>query len=279
MVQGTSGKNTGWAQASLFPVILAIFVIWTLCLVSSLTGLIGEGHPAYISLSGVFSAAPIRTNNYFFPWGTPKFDAAFFIIFIVAYLVSTIESIGDYNAVNEIATESLSDLEPKTVNSGILTEGIGCAISTIFGGLPTTSYSENVGLIGITGVASRLVVLVAGVILILGGILPTIGQLLATIPGPVMGGLYCVLFGMISGIGLRYAAKADLGNMRNVTIMGFALFFGFAVPSAFTSNEAKEALKLFFGNGLYDVVIGIASSNMAVTALVGLLLDNVVPKK
>lgn len=271
----TDGKRS-WT--SIYPVVLAVGLLWIGCAVLSLLGVLSNNHAAYIDLSTIAAGSPIKTSGYIFPWGVPKFEASYIVIFMIAYLVSTIESIGDYNAVNDIAKEQPETLEAETVNRGITSEGVGCFIAGLLGANPTTSYGENIGVIGITGVASRLVVMAAGGILIVAGLLPIFGTLLASIPAPIMGGLYCVLFGMIAGVGLRYAVRADLNSMRNVSVMGFALFFGFAVPSVFASPDAKSAALALFGSGMGDVLLGVVTSNMAITAISALLLDNILRK-
>lgn len=260
-----------------FPVILAVGIMWSVCLIASVTGLIHAGQAGHVDLSQVFASAPLKLTAYVFPWGIPKFDASFLLIFAIAYLVSTVESIGDYNAINEISRPEGIDsvLDDKTVNRGVMAEGFGCFIASLLGSNPTTSYSENIGVIGITGVASRKVIIVASAILFIAGLLPVVGAVLATIPEPIMGGLYCVLFGMITGVGLRYAAKANLTSMRNVSIMGFAIFIGFAIPSVFASPAAAEAVVSSLGQGVANALLGIVTSNMAMTALSALLLDQI----
>ena len=263
---------------SVFPVVLAIGVLWVGCAAGSLFGLIQESSAAFVNLTNVASSNPIKLSNYIFPWGMPQFDLSFLLIFIIAYLVSTVESIGDYNAVNDIARRDPEELAPETVNKGIMAEGFGCFFAGLMGANPTTSYGENIGVIGITGVASRVVVMVAAGLLLVAGLLPVVGALLASIPTPVMGGLYCVLFGMIAGIGLRYAVKADLSSMRNVSIMGFSIFFGFAIPSVFASAELKAATIELMGSGFGDVFLGVVTSNMDITAFSALFWDLLLAK-
>ena len=78
--------------------------------------------------------------------------------------------------------------------------------------------------------------------LIIGGILPIVGRFLASIPAPIMGGLYVVLFGMILGVGLRYTAKSDLNSLRNVAIVGASILLGLALPSALANPEIKDSV-------------------------------------
>ena len=110
-------------------------------------------------------------------------------------------------------------------------QGIGCALTSLLGGFSSTSYSENVGLIGLTKVGSRFVVQIAAVILILLGLFGKFGALAASIPSPIVGGLYCALFGLISAVGVKELMKADLNVDRNLFIAGFSLFMGLSFRS------------------------------------------------
>lgn len=248
---------------ALFPILLAIIVAYVLAII------LGE-----VSFDAVRNAPWIRLpwgpGGWILPWGMPKFEVGFFLIILAGYLASIIESYGDYHSIN-----TASDGPPltnKQISRGIGMEGLGCFVGALFGGLASTSYTENIGLVGLTKVASRYVVNVAVVILILMGIIGKFGGLVATIPGAIVGGLYCTLFGMIASIGISNSAKADLGSMRNQMIMGFILFMGLSLPYYFsTAGIAFEPM------WLSNIVVSIGSTGMAVTAILGLILDNVIP--
>ena len=170
---------------------------------------------------------------------------------------------------------------------------MGCALTGVFGGFASTSYSENIGLIGLTKVGSRWVVQVGGVILILLGIFGKFGGFAAAIPGPVVGGLYCALFGLIAAVGVQQLARADLGSDRNLFISGFSLFMGLSVPAYFAARASAEGLQAGQTLALYTpsaegflasmpadlagIVGAIGSTGMAVAAIFGILLDNLVP--
>ena len=117
----------------------------------------------------------------------------------------------------------------------------------------TTSYSENIGAIGVTKVGSRRVIQVGGLIMILFGLLSKFGALFVTIPEPIVGGLFCVMFGMVSSVGLSNLQFVNMNSTRNLFILGFSIFFGLALSkwvgnhdSAFAvDKEASESLKSF----------------------------------
>ncbi|MCP3962215.1 MAG: xanthine permease [bacterium] len=277
----------------LFPILTAVVAVTTLCFILSKTGVFAAGHPSHVNLEAVNESQWVRLapGELFFPWGWPKFSFAFFLAVLAGYLASMIESIGDYHAVSYMA--GAGDPTSKQLSRGIGSEGIGCFLTGVFGGFASTSYSENIGLIGLTKVASRHVVQVGGVILILLGIFGKFGGFAAAIPGPVVGGLYCALFGLIAAIGVQQLAKADLSSDRNLFIAGFSLFMGLSVPAYFAARGSVDAigpgqmLALYtptveghlgwMGDKLAGIVTSIGSTGMAVAAICGIVLDNLVP--
>ena len=124
------------------------------------------------------------------------------------------------------------------------------------GGFSSTSYSENIGLIGLTKVASRFVVQIGAVILILLGLFGKFGALAAAIPQPVVGGLYCAMFGLIAAVGVRQFARADLNSDRNLFIGGFALFMGLSVPFYFSDFSTGPADVAWMPKAARDIVSG-----------------------
>ncbi len=277
----------------LFPILTAVAVVTTLCFVLSKLGIFPAGHPSHINLESVHEAQWIRLSpsELFFPWGWPKFHLGFFLAVLAGYLASIIESVGDYHAVSYMA--GAGDPSSKQLNRGIGSEGIGCFLTGVLGGFASTSYSENIGLIGLTKVASRWVVQIGGVILILLGIFGKFGGLAAAIPGSVVGGLYCALFGLIAAIGVQTLAKADLNSDRNLFIAGFSLFMGLSMPAYFAARGSVEGLLpgqmlalylpsveghlVWMGSTVSGIVTAIGSTGMAVAAFFGILLDNLVP--
>ncbi len=283
----------------LFPILLAIVIVVTLCWILTITGIFPEGHPSRVNLSAVESASWVRLSpgEIFFPWGLPRFDITFIIAVLAGYLASMVESFGDYHACSHMAGGG--DPTPKRISRGIGFEGVGCALTGVFGGFSSTSYSENIGVVGITRVGSRYVVQIAAVILILLGLFGKFGAFGAAIPGPVVGGLYCALFGLIAAVGVQQLAKADLHSDRNLFIAGFSLFMGLSVPAYFNSvtgdaiasadpgsilatyTPTAEPLLAWIeaemGSGARGILFAIGANGMAVAALLGLFLDNIIP--
>ena len=194
---------------------------------------------------------------------------------LAGYLASMIESFGDYHACSQLA--GAGDPTPEQISRGIGFEGVGCALTGVFGGFSSTSYSENIGLVGLTKVGSRYVVQLGAVMLILLGLFGKFGALAAAIPKPVVGGLYCTMFGLISAVGVRQFAKADLSSDRNLFVGGFALFMGLSVPFYFSDYGAGKADVAWMYETPRNLLIALGSTGMAVAAILGILLDNVIP--
>lgn len=263
----------------LFPILLAILISAGVCAVMTLSGMIESSHPAYLQTDQIAAAKWIRANpaEVVLPWGMPKFHVGFTLAVLAGYLASMIESFGDYHACSNMAGGG--NPTEKQLSRGIGCEGVGCAITGLLGGFSSTSYSENIGLVGITKVGSRFVVQIAAVILILLGLFGKFGALAAAIPQPIVGGLYCALFGLISAVGIRELAKADLNMDRNLFVAGFSLFMGLSIPAYFGSDAGKAALESIgtVSTGLRDVVSSVGTAGMAVAAIIGLVLDNTLP--
>ena len=259
----------------LFPMLSAIVLVVSSCWLLGKQGLISADNAAKVDLSAFDSAEWLRTTNVFFPWGFPEWSLSALVAVLAGYLASMIESFGDYHACKHMAGGG----EPTEdeISRGIGFEGVGCALTGVFGGFSSTSYSENIGLVGLTKVGSRYVVQLAGLLLILLGLFGKFGALAAAIPKPVVGGLYCTMFGLISAVGVRQFAKADLNSNRNLFIGGFALYMGLSVPFYFGAGGTGQADVAWMPEALRGVVVALGSTGMAVAAVLGILLDNLVP--
>lgn len=259
----------------LFPMLAAILISVGVCGGLSVAGVFPVGSAGYLDLSAVEQSPWMRWNDLIFPWGLPEFAISATVAVLAGYLASMIESFGDYHACKQMAGGG--DPTPQEISRGIGFEGIACSITGLLGGFSSTSYSENVGLIGLTKVGSRRVVQVAACILILLGIFGKFGACAAAIPKPVVGGLYCVLFGLISAVGVRQFAKADLSSDRNLLIGGFALFMGLSVPFYFSQFSTGPQDVKWMPQSIQGLVIALGSTGMAVAAVIGLILDNSIP--
>jgi uracil-xanthine permease len=258
---------------NIFAILAAIAIAYIVCLVGSITGVFPEGHAAHIDLASVAAAKWLRADV-IIPWGIPKFDPAAIGSIAAGFLCVMIESIGDYHSCAFAA--GADDPTEDQVSRGIGAEGLNCALSGIFGSVGTTSYTENIGLIGLTGVASRYVVRVGAVILLLISFLGKLGALIATMPSPVIGGAYITLFGTIGALGIQNLMRADMGSQRNVLIVGFAFLMSQGLPVWVESN-AELFRESFLGDALGSTIWAILKTPMAVAALCAIACDSLIP--
>ena len=271
----------------LFPILLGIVGAWLVAWVLTTTGTFPEGHPAHVSTANL-NAAPWLFVPTPFQWGWPVFGAAAIVGMLAGFMASIVESVGDYYACARLSGAKIPDA--KVVNRGIGMEGVGCLIAGIFGtGNGTTSYSENIGAIGLTRVGSRRVVQVGALLMIGFAVVGKFGALFTTIPDPIVGGMYCTMFGMIAAVGLSNLQFVDLNSARNLFILGFAFFMGLSVPHYV--GESPIAFEVPWLTSIIDTLCRIelepqwlakiaqtvCSTGMAVGAVVALLLDNTIP--
>jgi len=275
-----------YVKIQMFSILISILLAWVIAAALTLSGIIGGACAInlytleHMVKTGYYVRPPIP-----FPWGPPKFVPAFTLGMLAGYLASMVESIGDYHSVCR-----MSEAPPPTekmISKGLGAEGLGCLIGGIFGAMAgTTSYSENIGAIGLTRVASRIVFQVGGVIILfLGGILYVWGAFMATMPFPIVAGMYFATFGLIAAVGISLLSIADLKSARNLFIVGLASFAGLAVPYIMDNpNWAGVTGAQLVQNAfppewqwLAQIIIIILRTGMAVAAIIGIILDNVLP--
>ncbi|ERG91306.1 MAG: xanthine permease [Haloquadratum walsbyi J07HQW1] len=155
-----------------------------------------------------------------------SFEPSAILLIGFAYIITSMETIGDISG----TTESVGR-QPRTkeTQGGLVADGVMSAVAGILNAFPNTSFSQNVGLISFTGVASRSVVGIAGVFLIVLGLVPKVAAIVSAMPNPVLGGAGVVLFGMIISIGLRMTVRGATLTQRNLTIIAVSLVIGVGV--------------------------------------------------
>lgn len=257
---------------NIFAILAAIAAAYLACLAGTFTGVFKEGHAAFVNLDTVASADWLRLKLAI-PWGAPKFSVEAIGAISAGFLCVMIESIGDYHSCAFAA--GADDPTEKQISRGIGAEGINCAISGFLGSVGTTSYTENIGLIGLTGVASRHVVRIGAVLLILMSFVGKLGALVATMPPPVIGGAYITLFGTIGALGIQNLMRADISSQRNILIVGFAFLMSQGLPVWVEANQAAFTGAL--GDVLGKTVWAILNTKMAVAAICAMLCDSLIP--
>ena len=177
---------------------------------------------------GLVDFAGVRDADWFalvypFRFGVPTFDPAAIAALCIVMIVVMIESTGMFLALGEICGRKVG---PGDIARGLATDGLGTIIGGVFNTFPYTSFSQNVGLVGVTGVKSRWVVAVAGAILIAFGLFPKMGSVVSSIPQPVLGGAGLVMFGMVAATGIRILARVDYASRHNLLIIAVSIAVG-----------------------------------------------------
>ena len=258
------------SYVNIFSVLMSVALVWILCFVLSVAGVLPEGHPVHISLDAVKQAKWFQFTG-IMPYGRPLFSAKAFGAILAGFFAAMLESIGDYFNVCNAA--QLPDPTTEQINKGIRVEGLGCVIAGLTGSVATTTYTENIGLIGLTGIASRWVVRTGAVLLILMSLIGKFGTLVATLPRAIIAGCYIALFGTIGGLGIQSLTRANMQSQRNIMIIGFSFLMALGLPGWFGANQ-----EVFSALGLFgDIIWAIGKTPMAVAGISACILDNVIP--
>ncbi|NBE06148.1 nucleobase:cation symporter-2 family protein [Paragemmobacter ruber] len=159
-----------------------------------------------------------------FHFGAPIFDPVMILTMVLVMIVVMIESTGMFLALGDMTGRKVSQ---PMLSAGLRTDGLGTLIGGIFNTFPYTSFSQNVGLVGVTGVRSRYVCVAGGIILIVLGLVPKMGALVESVPTMVLGGAGLVMFGMVAATGIRILAGVDFArNRNNLFVVAVSLGFG-----------------------------------------------------
>lgn len=263
----------------MFPIVLAIMTVWLLCYVLTLTDVLPAdptvyGFQARTDARGdIMAISPWIRIPYPCQWGLPTVTVAAVLGMFSATLAGIIESIGDYYACARLAGAPPPPVH--AINRGIFTEGICCIIAGLLGtGNGSTSSSPNIGVLGITKVGSRRVVQYgAGIMLILGAI-GKFTALFASLPDPILGGMFCTLFGMITAVGLSNLQFVDMNSSRNLFVLGFSMFFGLTLPNYLDSNPGAINTGIPEVDQILTVLL---TTEMFVGGCLAFILDNTVP--
>ncbi len=183
-----------------------------------------------------------------FLFGMPKFDVAACITMIIVLLITAVESTGSTIATGEIVGKRI---KADDIGNVLRADGLATVIGGIFNSFPYTAFSENVGLVRLTGVKSRWVVAAAGVIMIVLGFLPKVAAVVSSIPQPVLGGAALTLFATVAVVGIQTLGKVDFTDHRNLIIVTTSLALALWVTSYPDVAKAMPAgVDLLFGSGI-----------------------------
>ena len=196
----------------------------------------------------------------------PIFDLRAIVPVIIMFIVTAVETVGDISGVMEggLGREATD----KELSGGVICDGLGSSLAGIFGVLPNTSFSQNVGLVAITKVVNRFALATGAIFLILCGLCPKLGALVSIMPQPVLGGAAVIMFSSIVVSGIQLIAKTPLTG-RNITIVSVALGVGYGIgANASILANSPQLMQLIFGG-----------SGIVPAAMVAIILNIVLPKE
>ena len=242
-------------------VVILILSVWGKGFIKSIAVLIGLILGSLLAAClGMVSLAPVSQAAWFhvpqpFYFGMPQFEWSSSLTMIIIALVSMVESTGVFFALGSVLKKDVTATDLKL---GYRAEGLAVILGGIFNTFPYTTFSQNVGLLELSGIKTKRPIYWSAGLLMLLGLLPKIGALATIIPTPVLGGAMLVMFSMIGVQGIRMLAQIDFSDERNILIVATALGLGLGVSSYPTIFQfLPKTVQLFLGNGI--VVASISS--------------------
>jgi xanthine permease len=219
--------NVGLAGLSLFLVLLfsklgSAALSRLSVLLAILVGTVAAVFLGKADFSQVFNG-PIVAVPAPLHFGWPAFDMAATISMFIVILVILVETSADVLAVGEIVG---TPVDGRRLGNGLRADMLSSIIAPVFGGFTQSAFAQNVGLVAVTGIKSRFVVAFSGLILIVFGVLPVMGRIVACVPPSVLGGAGLVLFGTVAASGIRTLAKVEYANNMNLIIVATSVGAG-----------------------------------------------------
>lgn len=183
-----------------------------------------------------------------FYFGIPKFELSSIVMMCIIATVSLVESTGVYFALSDITNEKLDSIR---LRNGYRAEGLAVLLGGIFNTFPYTGFSQNVGLVKLSGIKTRLPIYYAAGFLVLLGLVPKFGALAQIIPSPVLGGAMLVMFGFVSVQGMQMLARVDFEhNEHHFLIAAVSISAGVGLNGSNLFNSLPTGLQMFFSNGI-----------------------------
>lgn len=194
------------------------------------------------------------------------FDMRAIIPVVIMFIVTAVETVGDISGVMEGGMGR--EATDKELSGGVICDGLGSSFASLFGVLPNTSFSQNVGLVTITKVVNRFALAIGGIFLIICGLFPKVGALISIMPQPVLGGAAVMMFSSIVVSGIQLITKEPM-TARNISIVSVALGLGYGIGANTAILSAlPQSVQLIFGG-----------SGIVPAAVVAILLNIILPKE
>ncbi|MCQ6565401.1 xanthine permease PbuX [Bacillus mycoides] len=265
MAGGVGSKDFGSLEnlALAFGVLLFIIIMYRFfdgfirsisILLGLLFGTIVAAFMGKVSLQAVGEADWFHGIQPFY-FGTPTFELTPIITMILVACVGIVEATGVYFALSDICNKKIGE---KELTKGYRAEGLAMVLGGIFNAFPYTTYSQNVGLVQLTGVRNRVIIYTCGGMLIVLGFIPKIAAITTIIPKSVLGGAMLAMFGMVMAYGIKMLSSVDFGKQENLLIVACSVGIGLGVtvvPTLFL--QLPENIRILTDNG---IVLGSASA-------------------
>ena len=248
------GDAKNLIAAFLTILIIVAIEIWTKGFLRSISVLIGLIAGTVIAgFMGLVSLKPVTQASWFhlpqlFYFGVPEFEWSSCLTMIIIALVSMVESTGVFFAIGDLLHKNITEDDLKR---GYRAEGLAQVFGGLFNTFPYTTFSQNVGLLQLSGIKTKRPIYWAAGLLMAMGLLPKIGALVTIIPDSVLGGAMLVMFTMIAVQGIRMLTKVDFENNRNILVVAISIGLGLGVtvyPQIF--QALPQTIQLFLGNGI-----------------------------
>ncbi|MDM5187877.1 xanthine permease [Bacillus sp. DX4.1] len=265
MAGGVGSKDFGSLEnlALAFGVLLFIIIMYRFfdgfirsisILLGLLFGTIIAAFMGKVSLQAVAEADWFHGIQPFY-FGTPTFELTPVITMILVACVGIVEATGVYFALSDICNKKIGE---KELTKGYRAEGLAMVLGGIFNAFPYTTYSQNVGLVQLTGVRNRVIIYTCGGMLIVLGFIPKIAALTTIIPKSVLGGAMLAMFGMVMAYGIKMLSSVKFEKQENLLIVACSVGIGLGVtvvPTLF--SQLPESIRILTDNG---IVLGSASA-------------------
>nr|BDD45050.1 hypothetical protein 38 [Bacillaceae bacterium] len=234
-------------------------------LIGIIAGTVAAGFMGMVDLQPVQEASWFNIGKPFY-FGTPTFELAPIITMTIVAIVSMVESTGVYFALGDICNKKITE---KDLARGYRAEGVAYMLGSIFNAFPYTAFSQNVGLVQMSGIKTNRVIYITAIMLIGLGLVPKIAALATIIPSSVLGGAMVAMFGMVVAYGIKMLGQVQFASQENLLIVACSVGLGLGVtvvPEMFAG--LPESVKILTNSG---IVAG------SVTAIVLNIIFNIIP--
>lgn len=216
-------------------------------LIGLIVGTVVAAFMGLVDFSAVAEAPIVHVPTPFY-FGMPKFELSSIVMMCIIAVVSLVESTGVYLALADITGETL---DSKRLRNGYRAEGFAVLLGGIFNTFPYTGFSQNVGLVQLSGIRTRRPIYYTALFLVILGLLPKFGALAQMIPSPVLGGGMLVMFGMVSVQGIQILNSVDFkNNEHNLIIAAVSIAAGVGFNGTNLFNSLPTNAQMFLTNGI-----------------------------